>query len=280
MKKILLILTVCMFGFSSMAQDVGDEEQVTGEEKTDNDFLPSSGDIAFGLDGTPVFNFLSIIFTDADKSIPTNTLYGRYFLDNSSAVRARIDIESGSDVTSHYVDDDAAQMEDPLSRDQVVDKRTTTSSTYGISLGYQMFLNNNRLRSFVGGDLGYHHSVTSREFEYGNEMSELNPNPTTYFGPGDERTLEDFSGAENILSAGVFTGAEYYILPKMCVGTEVGVTYRANFSKQGYEVQETMVESQYVEEEIAASPSSTDWNLEASFPYSYFDGTVYFLIHF
>ena len=288
MKKIIIVLTVCMFGFSAMAQDIEDEEQTVEMENSENEFLPGAGDFALGIDGTPVFDFLSIIFHDGySPDMSTNTLYFRYFLDRSSAVRATVGIVSRNDVTSYYVDDDAAQMEDPLSRDQVTDKRTEKTNSYAVSLGYQKFINNDKLRGFFGGDLGFSTSKETTTYEYGNEMNQINSEPTTVidwengFSNNDgERALKRFGGSVNTISVGAFTGAEYYFIPKMCVGTEVGLRYKMNFRGQGYREQERMVGTQYVEEEIEVSPSSTDWNVQTLFPYTYFQGTVYFIVHF
>ena len=88
-----------------------------------------------------------------------------------------------------------------------------------------MFRGKNRLRGFFGGDLFFGYAKYSDEFEYGNQMTVLNPAPSTaaYIGSAAQRPLTINYGAEVILGLGAFTGAEYLI---RVARAEMGLVYK------------------------------------------------------
>ncbi|MCA1744125.1 MAG: hypothetical protein LC643_00120 [Bacteroidales bacterium] len=285
-----LIYSIIFLGMMSMvtyAQEdysaAFEEEQPVENKRSASDYFPKAGDIGIGFDAAPFLNYLGNAFNGTQGNslnLGDNTLYFRYFLTDNSAARLALRINSSKDVNNFYVADDAAQMTDPLSQNMVEDRRTDLSNTYEVRAGYQTFRGQNRLRGFFGGDLFFAYSKNSQEFEYGNKMSEINPAPTTeaYIGSAARRALKTNSGAQVSLGLGAFTGAEYYIMPNVCIGAELGLIYAQTLGSQSNAQYETMVNSIYVVQDVEIAPGDRMRNLETSFPSSY--GNLYLMIQF
>lgn len=277
MKKILLTLSLGIIIFASSAQNDSLVSNVVGSNK----FLPKAGDIAIGVEADPFINFIGNMFNGTSGNslnLNNNTLYFRYYLSKDAAVRLSININSNSYTDKYYVIDDAAAFADPLTQSQVEDRYTFSDRQFHVRLGYQKFYNYSRFRAYYGGDLGYQYSRTKDNYEYGNEMTTLNPSPTTHWGSLGTRDLETNNAIDHGIGVNGFVGVEYYFLPKICIGGELGLSYYYGFSGQSHKTQETMVLTQYVEQEIATSPGSRDSSLETDFPY-YF-GNLYIMFHF
>ncbi|GAO29373.1 hypothetical protein [Geofilum rubicundum] len=260
-----------------------EEEPAVETKRVASDYFPKAGDIGIGFDAAPFLNYLGNAFNGTQGNtlkLGDNTLYFRYFLTDRSAARLALRINSNKEVNNFYVADDAAQVTDPLSQNQVEDRRTELSNTYELRAGYQAFRGRNRLRGFFGGDLFFHYNKYSEAFEYGNNMNELNPSPTTaaYAGSPARRPLNTNSGATVSLGLGAFTGAEYYIMPNVCIGAELGLIYAQSLGSQRNAQYETMVNSLYVVEDVEIAPGDRSRNLDTSFPSSY--GNLYLMIQF
>lgn len=274
MKKIFFSLTLCMFGFAVLAQD-------TLVSNTNNKYLPKAGDIAVGIDGDPIFTYLGNMFNGTQNNslnLGDNTLYFRYYLTDDAAVRVKLRINSSKSIDKFYVTDDAAFFADPLSQAKVEDRYTYSYNSHELTVGYQMFRSYKRLRGFYGADLGFGISKSKEIYEYGNQMTDINPTPSTNWGSLGVRTLENNYASTKYISAGVFTGAEYYFMPNVCMGAEFGLAYGYNFSGQSHRVQERMVISQHVKEKIETNAGGSNSNLNTTFPYTF--GSFYFMIHF
>ncbi len=260
MRKTIITISAIFATFAVFAQD-----ETPKQEKV---FFPVAGEIAVGLDGGPVLDYLGNMFNGTQDNILNlndNRLYFRYFLSDNSAVRAVLGINNNTNVDRFYVRDDAAFFTDPLSQKQLEDVITMKNRDMMLRVGYQQFRGYKRLLGFFGADLGYRYQKNKTMFEYGNEMTTVNPTPTTNWGNLSPRTLEQKNGTVNSLFLGAFTGAEYYFLPKMCVGAEFGLSYGANFEKQTYRKQELMVGTIHVEEEVAVDPGSR-WSATQTYP--------------
>jgi hypothetical protein len=270
-----------MLGFAAFAQE-GSESPEPKASNNGKQYLPQAGDFGVGIDGSPIFYYIGNMFngtTNNSLNLNDNTLYFRYFLADNAAVRARVRINSGSTFDKFLVRDDAAFMVDPLSNKQLQDFRTFTSQDYQLSLGYQMFKGTNRLRGFYGADLGLGYSRNSTTYEYANQMTQANTAPTTaIFGNAASRTLIEKGSPLINVGLGVFTGGEYYIMPKFCIGAEMGFTYYYQYVGQAYRTQETMVLTQHVETETVLNSGGNSWNAWTTMPYMY--GSLYFMFHF
>lgn len=280
MKKILITLSIAIFSLASIAQEGIDTTEDTGAKN--NMTLPKAGDIGVGFDASPFLNYVGNMFngtTNNRLNLNDNTLYFRYFLTGNSAIRASINLSTYIDILKEYVPDDAAIFLDPNSNKQLVDRRIDNWHSYEMKVGYQLYHNHKNFRGFYGADLGYHFEKYSRVYEYGNQMTEINSSPTTYWhGNTAVRPLEQKAGIQNSISLGAFIGGEYYFMPRVCVGAEFGLAYGMTFEGQGYETQERMVGTLHVEENIARNPGSMNISMQTQFPYSY--GNLYLMFHF
>jgi len=268
-----------MFGLGVIAQD-------SLVSNNGNKYLPKAGDIAVGIDGDPIFTYVGNIFNGTQNNKlnlkDDNTLYFRYYLKDDAAIRIRLRIASTSDIDKYNVIDDAAKFVNPLSNKEVEDRRTIKSNDYELRVGYQQFRGYNRLQGFYGADLGFGYYKYNVKNEYGNKMNEVNPSPSTEI-PGiiaGDRVVEQVSNnPSKTISLGVFAGAEYYFMPKVCIGLEFGLSYGKTWFGQEYTKSEHMVGSILETHDKVDQPAGSSYrSLNTVFPYSY--GSFYFMIHF
>lgn len=279
-----------MISLGVYAQEDNADFQSKKLQRSSSDYFPKAGDFGIGLDATPFLDYFGNAFNGTEDNtldLGDNTLYFRYFLTDNSALRVALQVYSYKNVENDYVRDDAAFMDDPLSRKEVQDRSSYSENDYSVRLGYQVFKGQNRLRGFLGADVAFGYGSGFEKYEYGNQMTQLNPNPTTSFSsstPG-KRILEEKYDSQVTLGIGAFTGAEYYFMPNISVGVELGLIYGHRVGRQEYEKFETMVNTQYVVEEVALYPGDRDRLLMSTSPSSLLDtssayGKLYFMIHF
>src|SRR6056297_2437789 len=142
---LLLVATTCHV----VAQDEINEAPVP-PEKT-NEYLPSAGDFAIGVDAVPFIDFLGNAFNGHDYrnslTLGSTTLYGKYYLSPDAAVRAEVYLNNNLDYNRQYVQDDANVAEDPNA--QVEDLYANKQISGGIGVGYQVYRGFDRLRGSV-----------------------------------------------------------------------------------------------------------------------------------
>jgi hypothetical protein len=278
MKKIALLLILALFSINIYAQD---EEN----QKSASDYLPTAGNFGVGVDATPFLNYIGNAFNGTQNNslnFGSTHLFFKYFLSDNSSIRLKLDLYNSTTFNKNYSRDDAAFLVDPLTKAQVEDLYTSYSKNNFFSLGYQMYVGENRLRGFFGADLGYGFNSSKVLYQYGNTMNGDNPAPTTNLGLGQfnptERNLLYRSGTTHTIGFGVFTGAEYYIMPKFSIGLEVGISFRMSSTTQGYRQYETMLNNTRLEMDEALYPNQKGFNLSDQTPYSY--GNLFLMFHF
>ncbi|HON18090.1 MAG TPA: hypothetical protein PK990_02870 [Salinivirgaceae bacterium] len=272
MTKKIFMLAISAMALMASAQD---------DNKTEKIYTPQTGDFGIGFDGTPYFNYLGNMFNGTTNNTLnpfSNTLYFRYFLEESTALRVLIRINSSINTDLYYVRDDNAFFQNPLSRDQVIDTRKDVNNFYGFRVGMQKFRSKNRFLGFFGADLSYAYQKNKTIHEYGNGMNELNPSPTTYMGTLAVRPLEIIGGTVNHFALGAFTGAEYYFMPGMCIGTEFGLAFTVQFEGQSTQKTERMVLTNHTTEITPLDPGSRRFELESYYPFLH--ASLYFMVHF
>ncbi len=293
----LLLCTGCLsFATQKNAYGVGASTEPASETYTDDtqpghtrDYFPKAGDFSIGFDGTPFLNYIGNAFNGTQNNslnLGDNTLHFRYYITDDAAIRVAININYRREVDKFYLDDFADQHLDPLSRSQVEDKRVRLTNELGLRAGYLMFRGENRLRGFFGGDVFLNYENRQRMFEYGNQMNLLNPNPETVvnWNTGatanqNMRKLEENNGSNINLGIGAVMGAEYYLMPKVSIGVEMGVAYGHTFRTQANEKRETIAGSLHIEEDVEIKPGSSDeWNIKSIFPHTF--GNLFLMISF
>lgn len=197
--------------------------------------LPAAGDIAIGVDAVPFLGYIGNLFTDANNNAPdfqgpnsflggNNTLYGKYFLTDKSAVRARLSFDFRTLNNTELVQDDVAVAADPTSDAEVTDKYTEKNNYVEIGAGYELRRGYGRLQGFYGAEAFVGFGSSSEKYSYGNAITSTNTNPSNAFGFGPQRPTSVKDGNLFLVGVGGFAGVEYFIAPKISLGGEVGAS--------------------------------------------------------
>ncbi len=197
--------------------------------------LPEKGDFAVGIGAKSIFDFAGNMFSSAGTNsmklnlLNDNELYFKYFLTSNSAIRAKIGVGISTDHREIEVDDDMDN------NNKVTDKHDQNSYNTHVSLGYERRKGKTRLQLAYGAELTMMMSAYKSTNEYGNKMTQENQNPTSsylYGGSGSSSFRELSSESNNGIGVGLraFTSIEYFVLPKVSLGGEVGLRYMKYFN--------------------------------------------------
>ncbi|MFW5709971.1 MAG: hypothetical protein ACOCXW_00730 [Bacteroidota bacterium] len=244
--------------------------------------LPRGGDIAIGTDALPYLRYLGNFFngnTNNTLNLGSSTLYGKYFLTDNSAVRLLLHVSNSVSNNNYYVRDDAAWFQDPLSNDQVIDTRETMSSTLNLGAAYKKYRGYGRLLGFYGAQVSYYQNRTRYAYTYGNPITEMNPLPSSQFGyTNGGRLLREDNGLYYSAGGGILAGAEYYFLPKICIGAEINLSFYYNWSTQEDSDFEKWDGSEVHEYTILDSPGSSGFGINTDRPSTF--GGLYLMFNF
>ena len=264
-RLIIGLLFVCIITIYAQKDDN------TKKEIGPKDYLPKQGNFGVGTLAAPVFNFFGNMLSSAgtnklDMSIPS--IIAKYYISDMSAIRLGLSTSptgTGTTKLSDYSRDDAAFLTNPLSNAQVTDSKLTLNNNLNISLGWQNFIGQNRLRGFYGIQLLSAYSSTKDVYNYGNPMTLLNPTPTTSIAgaySGSERLLENKTASSFTIGAGAIAGFEYYVLPKLCIGGEVSLNILYNMDGQSYSKTEKIEKGQYLTIDKPTNPAYSDYSIK------------------
>jgi hypothetical protein len=234
MKKLIGLSFVLVFSANLFAQ----VEQI--QNKNGVDIMPEAGEFAIGVNAVPVLNYIGDLFgyTGSNGAMggnkfvdyfAANTLFGKYMLTDRTAIRGHFRIGQYNATYNNDIFDDTQNDPNML----VQDTYSSQSSFYNIGVGYEFRRGKTRLRGIYGGEIMYQFARgVSRDYTYGNAFGNGNPAPTaTTWTPGGtavaegplaERVMSVRGSNYNGFGARAFAGVEYYIAPKICVGTEFG----------------------------------------------------------
>lgn len=293
MKKIIGVSFALVFSVASFAQN----EQI--QNKNGVDMMPVAGEWGVGMNALPVLHYIGNAFNGNTGNFNMagnkfvnywsgNTLFGKYMLSDDNAVRAHLRIGQTQWTYNNYVFMDRANSPDSL----VMDTYTNTTSNYAIGGGYEFRRGKNRLRGIYGGEAMYmFNRGVSRDYTYGNGYGIGNqaPTATTWFtwggvdteGAMAERIVSERGGNYNGLGVRGFIGVEYYVLPKICIGTEFG--WGIMYGKSGASVARTEFWSptaanptgEVIWREVE-TPGSSGWNIDTD----NFGGSLYMMFYF
>ncbi|MEX0987071.1 MAG: hypothetical protein WD052_06290 [Bacteroidales bacterium] len=284
MKKTTTILFLTAFCLVTNAQ----EETSQGGFGMGNADLPVAGDFAIGIDAVPYLEFMGNIFSGHDArntlNIGTSTLFARYFLTDLSAVRAELYVNRNTSYSKSYVQDDANVAQNPLA--QVEDLRKMVSRGIGIGTGYQVFRDMNKVRGTVGVTVSYYFDKLITEYQWGNQMTAANTNPTStnWYGGGTNpasRQLMNVNSGSHFVNGGIFAGFEYFFLPKISIGGELGIYGSYNLETQDHLTYETVQQGNVVTYEQAVNPSGSNISFTTRMYDNGFNaGRLYLMVHF
>lgn len=269
------------FGLSSQNDSIKADSP-----KNLHSYLPQKGNFAVGADATPVFNYIGNIFNgtlDNELDLSTPLIYFKYYLTDMTALRGVVGVAAGSQQTSTYVRDDAAWYSNPLSNAQVTDVKSDITNNIYVSLAWQKFIGENRLRGFYGIQVFTNYNKDKTNYSYGNPMSELNPTPSSAYGYiGDERKLTELNQRAIAIGAGGIAGFEYYLMPRLCIGGEVSLNLVYTQDLQRYSKSEKMINDIATPIDRAVSPGGHSFGVETlSFtPQTMQHVGLYLMLHF
>jgi hypothetical protein len=148
---------------------------------------------------------------------------GKYMVSDNNALRMSLSNFGDDRTFSYKVYDDRSN--DPDST--VVDKERFNSSTTYVSAGWEFRRGKSRLRGVYGGDAVLSWQNSHQHYTYGNNLGFTNLTPTQASSMPNwndtwGRTIEQRNGAEFGIGVRGFVGVEYFIAPKICIGTEFG----------------------------------------------------------
>ncbi|MDR2813421.1 MAG: outer membrane beta-barrel protein [Prevotellaceae bacterium] len=215
MRKIILSLSLCL----SVAVAVAQEQPAT------NSYLPVAGDYALGVDATPFLKYAGNFFSQSGsnsapefKGFRGQGIYGKYFLKDNRAIRAKLLLDMYTKSYKQSVPNDEAISATPDAT--TIDTKKEGTTAVGLSVGYEFRRGHGRVQGFWGGELALGLGSASDTYEYGNPMTAANANPTTTFGSSSTRVLESKGGLSFTGGLRGFVGVEYFIANQVSLGGE------------------------------------------------------------
>lgn len=215
MKRFLLSLVITI-SITTIASAQEASRNIGTETKKGTNILPAAGDIAIGIDASPFLKYIGNLLTESSNEAPEfngkeGSLIGKYFLTDKSAIRANLTFDFGS-----YKNFTEVNKFDSQNDEKVEDTATQKNNQFILGLGYELRRGYGRLQASYGGEflIG---TVNSKQINtYGNPLS------STYQGP---RTLENSNGKAFLFGLGGFVGVEYFVAPKLSIGSELGLSF-------------------------------------------------------
>ncbi|MDR1458783.1 MAG: hypothetical protein LBI60_01005 [Bacteroidales bacterium] len=272
MRKIITISMALVFAMTSAFA-----QEETKKDRGGKDFseiLPHGGDFALGLD---MANFIKTINNSITNAVTGNSVvafqsdfFGKYFLTDRSAIRARLGIRINNRTDRQFVIDDVKNLlnplgNNPITAEKTVDVHKIRFTGLELGIGYEYRRNLWRVQGYVGGEL-FGGVIFNRDvYEYGNPMTETNQNPTSaypaYPGTQGYRPLESVKGNTMILGAAIFVGADLFICRNLSIGAEFDLEGRYNRTGETSMKTETWLMQQAYTAEERITPVTSSFRL-------------------
>jgi hypothetical protein len=280
MKKLIVLSIVALLSLTVVkAQDAL-------VSKNGIPILPTGGDIAIGIDAIPFFRYIGNMHSENDI-VPSwdykenFNIYGKYFLDDETAVRLTVNLTFRTEQNKAFVLKDG-QTPVPDTTIYVEDIENIKSTLINIGGGLEKRRGYGRLQGFYGAELRVIFGSGGSDYTYGNGFSASNPNPTTYdfgtniTGPG-QRVITTANGS--LVGGGVrgFVGAEFFFAPKISLGGEFNWGVMYTMTGEGSATLENWDgSSSTVNQEKIKVNGGSDLNLSTG----NLGGALYLLFHF
>jgi hypothetical protein len=223
------------------------------------------------VDAAPFLTYLGGFFSLSGATAPefkgvNQGIYGKYFLEDDRAIRAKLKLNIFSSSDKQSVRNDEAAATTPEAT--TIDTRKTNVTDVSLAVGYEFRRGRGRVQGFYGGELLLGLDRESKTYSYGNPMTLANPTPTSttdFMNPNNPnnpniigtpatRPLESKGGMNFKAGLGGFVGVEYFIAKQLSLGGEF--TLGLNFSVLGQnEVTSQRVENGEVREVAARERS-------------------------
>lgn len=281
MKKLnLFVMLFIGFCITCTAQ----ENSEKNNDSTDNKILPNKGDIAIGISAMPFLNYLGNLFNGSYDNltsftfIENNTIYVKYYLKPTTAIRFKARIGLSSTTLKNKVINDTNQFM------KVTDEFNRNTQNILIGGGLEKKRGKNKLYGIYGVEGWFSVSGSSQKYKYGNEFSETNQSPlsTSNFKSGYSnymynRPTESTESSTTGIGLRGFIGLEYFIFSRISIGGEFGwgvTTYSYGKSKNVSESWD------YWENVLIEDVSQTDGGSFFGANTDNIDGLIYMMFHF
>lgn len=243
--RILTIALLCVFAINVFAQ----EAKTATQQKDYSEYLPEAGDMAISLNLAPFLNVFADNAIDGriggdSYNSDLISIAAKYMFTDNFALRFNVGWSYLYNRDNYYVQDDAAVFLNPLSQAKVTDSYISQSTGASVTVAAEYRFGSRRVQGYVGGGLTYALSSYSMDLYYGNAMTNLNQNPTTYedysaYIPGfasARYTKVSNNGLDFNHHAGVvaFLGFEWFVAKKVSVGAEVNISAIASWGNVQY----------------------------------------------
>ncbi|MDR3367317.1 MAG: hypothetical protein LBO71_10190 [Prevotellaceae bacterium] len=258
MKKIILSLSLCLSVGIAVAQE---QPANNSNNNSNNSYLPKSGDYALGVDAAPFLRYVGGLFSNAGATAPTfglhnQGIYGKYFLEDNRAIRAKLLLNIHNTSNKQSVQNDEAVKTTPGAT--TIDAKKTGTTDVQLAVGYEFRRGRGRVQGFWGGELALGLGKTSTTYEYGNPMTAANPNPTTAtsFSGSSPRILKNKGGLN--FSGGLrgFVGVEYFMASCVSLGGELSLGLDASILGQSELTSQEVVSGEVRESKVRQRSSS------------------------
>lgn len=250
-RKIFTIGTALALAFSATAQT----EEVTN--KNGVVVTPEAGDYALGFNAAPLLNFVGNTFNGntgnsmgtafLPNSLQNQSIFGKYFVDASTAYRGSIRLMNMGSTTNAQIDTNTVNSAPTY----VTNTRKTTGSMIYLSGGIEKRRGHGRLQGYYGGEVVISLTGTAAKSNYtyavdldsaniainttdASASSDANLNSTAMSG----RTVSTKGGKQFGFGLRGFVGVEYFVLPKISLGGEFGWGLMMNTTGAGETVTE------------------------------------------
>lgn len=255
MKKLIILgLSVLFCAPAFLAQE---------EDKDFTHLFPKQGQFSIGMDMANVIQFIGNSFSSNGTQTPnysmvapsstgvtiTPTIYGRYFLSDLTAVRARLGVGIDNSTTRAFVYDDVANIGNPFNDDfftyeKTVDEWKQRNNSYELGIGIEKRKNLWRIQGYAGVELFGSFAYNRSYYTYGNTMNAVNQTPTTSDFNGSEnpeslRPLEINGGNIINYGGGLYAGADFFITKSISIGAEFNLFFFASHTTEQVGVAET-----------------------------------------
>ena len=280
MKKFLLVI-IATFLATTYVYAQNSTQEHSGITKQQKVYTPEKGDWALGFNAAPVLSYLGNLFNgNTDNNInlkqiggaitsdgvftndsewlkPVISLNLKYMISDKIGIRANVGLNLKRGSSTYYVADDEAQKTDPLSESKVVDNMITRSSGACFSVGAEYRVGKRRIQGVFGGNYIIGGGDIVSKCVYGNEMTNLNQQPSTFSGSTSSRSLKNRVG-NFYTGVSAFAGFEWFVAPKIGLGAEISFSALYCYKQQRYNESESFnstLNAVIIKTDITSPPS-------------------------
>jgi len=301
-KNIIIIACVLLSLGRVAAQDAGDANKTIASPIT-KQYLPKKGDLAIGIDAIPMLEFLgnslngygtngsrntigavggSVINLDFAPK-PDVSIMGKYFFKDNMAFRVNLGLLSNNSFQRAYVASDVLTVTDPLSSQNVIDCVNNQNSGGSLAVGLERRVGKSRIQGVFSADLLLAYQTSKIDYNYGNKLTTLNTKPSAStilpaLDASGYRTIEKYNGNNYYTGGMLNVGVEYFICPKLAIGSEVNLMVYYKFGSSTYEEREGL--NLYTNELETRSVLTSPGNNKLAFGTGNFASKLYLIFYF